>query len=300
MPPISLNFETTDFQGRDIKPDVIKKKLTEKFGKETDRVSRACIAALEEAATTLRNSLNQTCVKVNMDGTATTWVFVRYSHDAKDIPLLSGGGGAAPASAAVPDSPPPAKKPEPAAAAEPPKLTKEESNSNLNSWGAVKKKKPKPVDPISDDDTPKAAPVRSAPAPAPRSPSPPPRKQAPPAPASPPPRQQQRDLSPPPRHYDAPPPRMTPTPQHTPMRNGGGRAATMTVYDVGKWLREVELVKYTDAFEYACIDGRALFQLHSWSVTDMKGFMQFVKEDLGVTKAGHALQLSWALQHKLE
>ena len=48
---------------------------------------------VELAATTLRNSLTQTVMKVNLEGLHTSWVFVRYAHDAADAAIIKGGGG---------------------------------------------------------------------------------------------------------------------------------------------------------------------------------------------------------------
>ena len=45
----------------------------------------------------------------------------------------------------------------------------------------------------------------------------------------------------------------------------------MSAYDVGKWLMRCGLAKYSDNFEYAAVDGRALIQMRLWCATDLKG-----------------------------
>lgn len=105
------------------------------------------------------------------------------------------------------------------------------------------------------------------------------------------------------RSADPAPIAMTPShAAYTPAMSQGAMNAMsgMSTYDVGKWLMKVGLAKYGDNFEYAAVDGRALLQMRVWCASDVKGFMQFAKEELGMAKAGHALQLVWCLQNEMK
>jgi hypothetical protein len=79
--PVSIQFESSDFIGKTLNDAKLTQRLEEKFGNETKSITKPCRAMITQCVVEMRNGLKETCRRVDMEGTAISWAFIRYKHD---------------------------------------------------------------------------------------------------------------------------------------------------------------------------------------------------------------------------
>eukprot|EP00300_Choanocystis_sp_HF-7_P018890 c20174_g1_i2.p2 GENE.c20174_g1_i2~~c20174_g1_i2.p2 ORF type:complete len:212 (-),score=29.54 c20174_g1_i2:70-705(-) len=211
----------------------------------------------------MRLTMKETCKKVDLEGTAATWAFVRYKHDPADFPLLGG----APAEAAPPPKAEPKAEPPPAAA--PPAAAA-----------------PDPLDSIlggMDDEPPSKPPPKP--------------KEKPKSKPEP-----EEDINFDDDEPLPPPPKKTPAKAAPKSKSSGtGETSTKSVEEIEDWLDSVGLDSLKRHFRDANVTGKALLQLKSVSqALSVEAFIGFLKEELGVKRTGDILHLMYALEHELK
>jgi len=111
--PTSISFDSGDFDGKKLNENKFIKRLEDKFDSEAKKITDNCRSTIRAAVVEMRVSMKETCRRVDMEGTAVSWAFVRYKHDPADFSLYTAAAESEPEPEPEPIPEPASEEPEP-------------------------------------------------------------------------------------------------------------------------------------------------------------------------------------------